>query len=256
LTQHHIDFFTKSAPYYDTLLNLITFGGYENFLRKAVKIFKPQQGEKILDLCSGTGKVVSWISKAVGKEGLVIGMDIAQGMIDVAQERYEALANVIFLKKDVTQPWEYQDDFDGIFTSFSIHELPEKYRAEVLERCYSALKGDGRMVIADFHPRPSGMAGLFSHLFFQLFERRNLSFLSFPQDEILKELGFNKIRTISVFGGVFQITLAQRGSGPDHCRQSDPCRQQPTVLVVDDYRLKDSMTDKLDPNANNGVTSG
>ena len=206
----HNDFFHWIAPYYDTLVNLLTFGGYEKFLRKAVKILAPQKGEKILDICSGTGKAVSWMAEAVGEKGEVVGVDITQSMINVAKEHYGALANVIFLKKDVTQPWEYRDHFDGIITSFSIHELPEKYRAGVLERCYSALKGQGRMLIADFHPQPLGMAKFFSLIFFKLFERRNISFLSFPQNETLKRAGFRKVRTFPVLGSVFQITLAQR----------------------------------------------
>ena len=101
----HNDFFHWIAPYYDTLVHLLTFGGYEKFLRKAVKILAPQKGEKILDLCSGTGKAVSWMAEAVGEKGEVVGVDITQSMINVAKEHYGALANVIFLKKDVTQPW-------------------------------------------------------------------------------------------------------------------------------------------------------
>jgi len=150
------------------------------------------------------------MAEAVGKEGEVVGMDITQSMIDVAQERYGALVNIIFLKKDVTQSWEYRDHFDGIFTSFSIHELPEKYRVGVLERSYLALKGQGRMVIADFNPQPSGMAKILSLFFFKLFERKNISFFSFPQNEILRRVGFRKVRTFPVLGGVFQITLARR----------------------------------------------
>ena len=66
------------------------------------------------------------------------------------------------------------------------------------------------MVIADFHPQPLGMAKFFSLIFFKLFERRNISFLSFPQNETLKRAGFRKVRTFPVLGSVFQITLAQR----------------------------------------------
>ncbi len=210
LDTHRIHFFEKLAPSYDLLLDLLTFGNYAKFLKKAVRVLAPKKGEKILDLCSGTGRAASWMAKAVGEEGEVTGMDITQSMIDVARERYRALANVIFLRKDVTQPWESRDHFDGIFTSFSIHELPEKQRTSVLKRSFSALKKQGRMVIADFNPQPSGMAKILSLFFFKLFERRNISFLSFPQNEILKRAGFRKVRTFPALGGVFQITLAQK----------------------------------------------
>jgi len=212
LSHHRTDFFEKLGPHYDLLLHLLTFGGYGRFLRQAVKILAPKKGEKILDLCSGTGRVASWISGAVGKEGKVIGMDITQSMIDVAKGRYGTLDNLIFLKRDVTRPWDIQDHFDGIFMSFSLHELPGKYRVGVLERSYAALKNGGRMVVADFHPQSSRIAKFFSLIFFKLFERENLSFISFPQNEALRRTGFRKVKTFKVLGGIFQITLACKNS--------------------------------------------
>lgn len=210
MNQHRIDIFEKLAPYYDLLLDILTFGNYAKFLRKAVKVLGPKRGEKNLDLCSGTGRVASWIVQAVGEEGEVTGIDIAQSMIDVAKERYGKSGNLIFLKKDVTRPWEEQTRFDGIFTSFALHELPEKYRLGVLEQSYSALKEKGRMVIADFNPHVSGKARMISLLFFKLFERGNLNFFNFNQNETLKKVGFKKIKTFSISAGILQITLAYK----------------------------------------------
>jgi demethylmenaquinone methyltransferase/2-methoxy-6-polyprenyl-1,4-benzoquinol methylase len=204
------DIFEKLAPYYDLLLDILTLGNYAKFLRKAVKDLAPKKGEKILDLCSGTGRVASWILQAVGEEGEVIGMDITQSMIDVARNRYGGSGNLIFLKKDVTRPWEYQNYFDGIFTSFALHELPEKYRLGILEQSYSALKGKGRMVIADFNPHVLGTARIISLLFFKLFERGNLNFFDFDQNETLKKVGFKRVKTFSISGGILQITLARK----------------------------------------------
>jgi demethylmenaquinone methyltransferase/2-methoxy-6-polyprenyl-1,4-benzoquinol methylase len=204
------DIFEKIAPHYDLLLGILTFGNYAKFLRKAVKVLGPKRGEKILDLCSGTGRAASWILQAVGEKGEVTGMDITQSMIDVAKERYGKSGNLIFLKKDVTQPWEYKNHFDGIFTSFALHELPEKYRLGVLEQSYSALKEKGRMVIADFNPQVSGIRKTILLAFFKLFERDNLNFFSFDQNELLKKVGFEWIETLPVLSGMFQITLARR----------------------------------------------
>jgi ubiquinone/menaquinone biosynthesis C-methylase UbiE len=76
-------FFEKTAPYYDLLLDILTFGMYARFLRRAVQVLDPKEGEKILDLCSGTGRAASWIAQLVGKEGEVVGMDIAKEMLEV-----------------------------------------------------------------------------------------------------------------------------------------------------------------------------
>ncbi|MDI7261511.1 MAG: class I SAM-dependent methyltransferase [Thermodesulfobacteriota bacterium] len=205
---HRIDIFEKIAPYYDLLLDLFTIGQYAKFLRKAVKVLGPKKGERILDLSSGTGRVVSWIAQVVGEDGEAIGMDISKGMVEIAKRRYGGSEEKLFLQKDVTQPWEYENYFDGIFTSFALHELPESRRRGVLEKSYLALKERGRMVIADFNPQVSGKGEILSGIFFKLFERGNLNFFFFNQNEALKNVGFKKIKTFPVLAGILQITLA------------------------------------------------
>jgi ubiquinone/menaquinone biosynthesis C-methylase UbiE len=210
LAYHRIIFFEKIAPYYDISINLLTLGLYAKFLKKAVTILVPQKGEKILDLCSGTGTAASWMAQAVGKEGGVVGMDVAQRMVDVAKNRYGASGNVIFLPKNVRHPLGYQNHFDGIFTSFALHELPEAERLKVLERCYLALKEGGRMVIADFNPQASGIGKTILLAFFKLFDSENLNFFLFEQNQMLRRMGFGRIRIFLILGGLFQITLAHK----------------------------------------------
>jgi len=210
LTHQRIDFFERIAPYYDNLIDLSTIGFYAKFLRKAVDILAPQKGEKILDLCSGTGRAASWMTQSVGKEGEVIGMDVSKNMVEVARKRYGRLGNAIFLQKDVTEPWGYKNYFDGIFTSFSLHELPESERFGVLQRSYLALKQGGRIVIADFNPEISGRGKTLLLIFFKLFERENLSFFFFDQAKTLEKVGFEEIRIFPVLAGLFQITCAQK----------------------------------------------
>jgi demethylmenaquinone methyltransferase/2-methoxy-6-polyprenyl-1,4-benzoquinol methylase len=209
-SHQQIDFFGKAAPYYDTILHLLTFRQYAEFQKRAVKILAPEKGEKILDLCSGTGRVASWIAQAVGDEGEVVGMDISKSMVEFAKRRHGGLKRIVFHSRDVTQPWEYQNYFDGIFTSYALHELPEKKRLGALEYSYHALKEKGRMVIADFNPQVSGRFKTLLLIFFNLLERENLNFFSFDQNKVLREVGFKRIRTIPFLVGMFQITLAYK----------------------------------------------
>jgi demethylmenaquinone methyltransferase/2-methoxy-6-polyprenyl-1,4-benzoquinol methylase len=208
LIKRRSDLFEKSARHYDVFLDLLTFGQYAVFLKRAVEMLAPERGEKILDLCSGTGRVASWIAQSVGKEGEVVGMDISKGMIEVATNRCKGLGNVFFLQKDVTTSWEYQNYFNGIFTSFAIHELPGSKRLEILKESHLALKEKGRVVIGDFNPQVFGKGKTISLIFFKLFEKENLNFFSFDQNEILREVGFKKIRTFPVLSNILQITVA------------------------------------------------
>ena len=207
---HRIDFFENLAPYYDILIDLFTLGLYAKFLKKAIKVLNPNKGEKILDLCSGTGRAVSWMATAVGEDGEMVGMDIARNMMAVATQRYGRLKNVLFLQKDVTRPWGYENYFDGIFTSFALHELPEAERVGVLDKSSMALKERGRLVIADFNPHVSGKGKHILFPFFKLFERGNLNFFSFDQNKILREVGFIKIESFPVLSRIVQITLAHK----------------------------------------------
>jgi ubiquinone/menaquinone biosynthesis C-methylase UbiE len=118
------------------------------------------------------------------------------------------LGNLIFLQKDVTEPWGYQNYFDGIFVSFSLHEISELERPRIIEQSYLALKEKGRMVVADFNPELSGRSKTLLLIFFKLFERENLTFLSFGQKEILMKVGFKRIKIFRALAGILQISLA------------------------------------------------
>jgi 2-polyprenyl-3-methyl-5-hydroxy-6-metoxy-1,4-benzoquinol methylase len=159
------------------------------------------------------------MSQAVGKKGQVVGMDIAKHMVKVAKDRYEESGNPTFLQKDVTEPWDYRNHFDAIFTSFSLHELPEPERLGVLEKSYFALKEQGRMVIADFNPQVSGWRKIILLSFFKLFEGDNVNFFFFNQNEMLRKAGFRKIKVFLVLNGLFQITVAHRN--PDCANSSE-----------------------------------
>lgn len=209
-TKNRIDSFGKVAPNYDTVLDLITFGMYARFLSRAVEILAPRKGERILDLCSGTGRVASWMAHSVGRDGEVVGMDISKGMVEWAKKRYGGLKKVMFLHKDVTKSWEYQNYFDGIFISFAIHELPGKKRLAAFEHSYLALKKKGRILIADFNPQISGSGKMILLAFFKFFEKENLNFFFFDQNEMLRKAGFKKIRVFPVLSGLFRITLAHK----------------------------------------------
>jgi len=78
------------------------------------------------------------------------------------------------------------------------------------EHSYLALKEKGRILIADFNPQISGRGKTLLLVFFKLFERENLNFFSFDQNEILRKTGFKRIRTFPVLGSLFRITLAHK----------------------------------------------
>ena len=57
-------------------------------------------------------------------------------MVEWAKKRYGGLKKVMFLHKNVTKSWEYQNYFDGIFTPL---ESPGIYAGDVINRKHQLL---------------------------------------------------------------------------------------------------------------------
>ncbi len=84
-------------------------------------------GHQVLDLGSGTGYPALLAAQTVGAEGRVIGMDLAEQMLDVARRKARSLglANVMFRSGDVTTlPFE-SGSFDAVTSRFCLMFLPD-----------------------------------------------------------------------------------------------------------------------------------
>jgi len=71
----------------------------------------PWEGKHVLDLATGTGIVAHTLAGAVGSSGAVVGMDMNQEMLRVAETRAAAHPNLSF----VACPAEQLDCADGAF---------------------------------------------------------------------------------------------------------------------------------------------
>jgi ubiquinone/menaquinone biosynthesis C-methylase UbiE len=94
-----------------------------------------RSGLRVLDLGSGTGYPALLAAQAVGSNGAVIGIDLAELMLDAATRKAVSLglSNVSFRTGDVTTlPFE-ADSFDAITSRFCLMFLPEipKAAAEI-----------------------------------------------------------------------------------------------------------------------------
>ena len=107
-----------------------------------------QAGEQVLELGFGTGNSVINLARAVGADGKVCGIDISQGMLDVAGPKIaaEGFADVVELKVADARELPYEDDqFDAAFTSFILELFPAGDIPAVLGEVHRVLKPAGRL---------------------------------------------------------------------------------------------------------------
>ncbi|MGC2359995.1 MAG: methyltransferase domain-containing protein [Thermoplasmata archaeon] len=133
----------ESAEAYLTLL-----GNLEPFRADLIQRLRVRTGEKVLDLGTGPGEPALTIAERVGAPGRVIGVDLSEKMISIAQRVASArsISNAEFRVMDCSA-LEFGDNlFDGAISSFGfqIFTDPEKAARETLR----VLRPNGRVAVS------------------------------------------------------------------------------------------------------------
>ncbi len=96
MTPEEVEFFDRLAPDWDANEVRSTPARVESILAK----LPIEEGMNVLDLGTGTGILIPYLSRIVGPAGHVTGIDLSDGMLSRAIGKYGNLGNVDFLKID------------------------------------------------------------------------------------------------------------------------------------------------------------
>jgi ubiquinone/menaquinone biosynthesis C-methylase UbiE len=143
---------------------------YETFWQKQLKPAQDQllkmadiqNGEKVLDLACGTGLVSFRAAAHVGKEGMVLGTDISDKMIEFATEvaKEKNLSNIKFQRMDAEDLPLTAQSFDVVLCALGLMYMPNPLKA--MREIYRVLRPGGRAVAAVWGNRENcGWAEIF-----------------------------------------------------------------------------------------------
>lgn len=112
-------------------------------------------GDRILDICTGTGAVAMAAHKVIVPKGLVVGLDFSYGMLSKAREkaRKKGLSALYLVMGDVGEMPFKGDVFECATCSHSMYELESETRMNALNEICRALKENGRFFMME-HCKP------------------------------------------------------------------------------------------------------
>jgi len=118
-------------------------------------------GERVLELGPGTGHGLAAAAQAVGPAGRVAGLDLAEGMLQVARARLRAigLAQRVALHHGDAMRLPYPAGaFDAVSMTFTLEVFDAPDLAQVLGECHRVLRPGGRLgVVAMARQEPPGL---------------------------------------------------------------------------------------------------
>ncbi len=116
-------------------------------------------GEKILDVCTGTGDLSIRFAQS-DKSGEIIGIDFSEEMLQIAREKIEkkGLAGRIRLLQGDALHLPFEDEsFDLVSIGFGLRNLTDR-KGGILEMA-RVLKKGGRILILEFAPPRNNLFG-------------------------------------------------------------------------------------------------
>lgn len=92
-----------------------------------------QPGDRVLDICTGTGATLASLAGRVGETGLVVGLDFSSGMLKAAREKMRANYTVCLVQADCGRLPFKSGAFAAVTCSHAFYELKGATQVDTLK---------------------------------------------------------------------------------------------------------------------------
>ena len=143
--------FNSVARHYDFMNTLLSFGIHHLWKRSAVRMLKLAPGDRILDVCGGTGDLAILAAANIGSGGSVIIYDINRAMIQAGLHKVNnrAIADRIGYVQGNAETISFPDQqFEAAMVGFGIRNVTNMEKG--FEEMYRVLKPGGKMMCLEF----------------------------------------------------------------------------------------------------------
>ena len=143
--------FDRTADAYDQLNDQLSFRLHRLWKRQVIAALRPRRGERLLDLCCGTGDLTMLLAERVRPNGRVIGIDVAAAPLVHARQRValKPWLPVEFQQTDALRTPLQSGCFDALTMGYGLRNLRDIGAG--LREMRRLLKADGRAVVLDFN---------------------------------------------------------------------------------------------------------
>jgi ubiquinone/menaquinone biosynthesis C-methylase UbiE len=148
----YYDLFSEVYDFIIRLHSRDSEGLLRRFITEKTNLTK---GQRVLDLCTGTGSVAAELAKRVEENGLAVGLDFSRRMLEKAKKKALRLhLNQLHLvQANASQLPFRRSSFHGVTCSHAFYELKGDERARAIHEVASILIHGGRFCLME-HAKP------------------------------------------------------------------------------------------------------
>jgi demethylmenaquinone methyltransferase/2-methoxy-6-polyprenyl-1,4-benzoquinol methylase len=150
-TERVLKHFNSVAHVYDFMNTLLSFGIHHAWKRAAVRMLELKPGDRILDVCGGTGDLAVLAARKAGRRGRVVVYDINRAMIEAGlhKVRQSSLENRIHCIQGNAEELAFSDQsFDAAMVGFGIRNVTRMRQA--FGEMHRVLKPGGKLMCLEF----------------------------------------------------------------------------------------------------------